>query len=54
MSHLSLRKLCDSPQIGDTLVSLGITAMLTLLDQNRNGSIVDDVTSIIGRFMKRS
>jgi hypothetical protein len=32
----------------------GIAAMLTpLLDQNRDGSIVDDVTSIIGRFLKR-
>lgn len=31
----------------------GIAAMLTpLLDQNRDGSIVDDVTSMIGRFMK--
>jgi hypothetical protein len=32
----------------------GIAAMLTpLLDQNRDGSIMDDVTSLIGRFMKR-
>ncbi len=32
----------------------GIAAMLTpLLDQNRNGSVMDDVTSIIGRFMKK-
>ena len=31
----------------------GIAAMLTpLLDQNRDGSIVDDVTSMIGKFMK--
>lgn len=31
----------------------GIAAMLTpLLDRNRDGSIVDDVTSMIGRFMK--
>jgi len=31
----------------------GIAAMLTpLLDQNRDGSIVDDVTSMIGRFIK--
>jgi len=31
----------------------GIGAMLTpLLDQNRNGSIMDDLTSMIGRFMK--
>ena len=33
----------------------GIVAMLTpLLDQDRDGSIVDDVTSMIGRFMKSS
>lgn len=33
----------------------GIVAMLTpLLDQNGDGSIMDDVTSMIGRFMKRS
>jgi hypothetical protein len=33
----------------------GIAAMLTpLLDGNRDGSIVDDVTSMIGGFMKRS
>lgn len=32
----------------------GIVAMLTpLLDQNRDGSIMDDVTSMIGRFMKQ-
>jgi hypothetical protein len=32
----------------------GIAAMLTpLLDQNRDGSMIDDVTSMIGRFMKR-
>jgi len=32
----------------------GIMAMLTpLLDQNRDGSIVDDVTSMIGRAIKR-
>jgi hypothetical protein len=32
----------------------GIAAMLTpLLDQNRDGSIMDDVTSMIGRFGKR-
>lgn len=31
----------------------GIAAMLTpLLDRNRDGSIVDDVTSMIGKFMK--
>ena len=29
--------------------------MLTpLLDENRDGSIIDDVTSMIGGFMKRS
>ena len=33
----------------------GIAAMLSpLLDQNRDGSIMDDVTSLIGRFMKPS
>ena len=33
----------------------GIGAMLTpFLDQNRDGSIVDDVTSMIGGFIKRS
>ena len=33
----------------------GLAAMLSpLLDQNRDGSIVDDVTSMIGRFMTRS
>jgi hypothetical protein len=33
----------------------GIAAMLTpLLDKNRDGSIMDDVTSMIGRFMKPS
>ena len=33
----------------------GIGAMLTpFLDRNRDGSIVDDVTSMIGGFMKRS
>ena len=33
----------------------GIAAMLTpFLDQNRDGSIVDDVTSMLGGFIKRS
>ena len=33
----------------------GIAAMLTpLLDRNRDGSIMDDVTSMIGRFIKPS
>lgn len=33
----------------------GIVAMLTpVLDRHRDGSIVDDVTSMIGDFMKRS
>jgi hypothetical protein len=33
----------------------GIAAMLTpLLDKNRDGSIMDDVASMIGRFAKRS
>ncbi len=33
----------------------GIAAMLTpLLDQNRDGSIADDVASMIGRFIKKS
>ena len=33
----------------------GIAAMLTpLLDQNRDGSIMDDVTSMLGRFVKPS
>jgi hypothetical protein len=33
----------------------GLIAMLTpMLDQNRDGSIVDDVTSMLGRFVKRS
>ena len=33
----------------------GIAAMLSpLLDQNRDGSIVDDVMSTLGRFMGRS
>ena len=33
----------------------GIAAMLSpLLDQNRDGSIMDDVTSLIGRFVKPS
>lgn len=33
----------------------GIGAMLTpYLDQNRDGSIIDDVTSMIGGFIKRS
>jgi len=33
----------------------GIAAMLTpLLDRNRDGSMLDDVTSMIGGFMKRS
>jgi hypothetical protein len=33
----------------------GIAAMLTpLLDQNRDGSIMDDLSSIIGRFIKRT
>lgn len=33
----------------------GLVAMLTpLLDQNRDGSILDDVTSMIGRFNRRS
>jgi hypothetical protein len=35
--------------------SSGIAAMLTpLLDQNRDGSIMDDVASMIGRFVKQS
>jgi hypothetical protein len=33
----------------------GIVAMLTpFLDQNRDGSAIDDVTSLIGGFLKRS
>lgn len=33
----------------------GLASMLTpLLDQNRDGSIMDDVTSMIGKFMKPS
>jgi hypothetical protein len=33
----------------------GIAAMLTpFLDRNRDGSILDDVTGMIGGFMKRS
>jgi hypothetical protein len=33
----------------------GIAAMLApMLDQNRDGSIMDDVASMIGRFVKRS
>jgi hypothetical protein len=33
----------------------GFASLLTpLLDQNRNGSVVDDVTSMIGQFLKRS
>jgi hypothetical protein len=33
----------------------GIASMLTpLLDQNRDGSIVDDVTSMLGQFLKRT
>jgi hypothetical protein len=33
----------------------GLVEMLTpMLDQNRDGSIVDDVTSMLGRFIKRS
>jgi hypothetical protein len=33
----------------------GIAAMLTpLLDRNRDGSIVDDVTSLVGRFVRPS
>jgi hypothetical protein len=33
----------------------GITAMLApLLDKNRDGSILDDVTSMVGRFLKPS
>jgi hypothetical protein len=39
--------------LGDT--SGGIGAMLTpFLDRNRDGSIIDDVTSMIGGFIKRS
>lgn len=45
----------SAPGLGAGLGSGGgIAAMLTpLLDQNRNGSIMDDVTSMFGRFMKR-
>jgi hypothetical protein len=33
----------------------GIVSMLTpLLDANRDGSVVDDVTGMIGRFLGRS
>lgn len=32
----------------------GLTSLLTpLLDQNKDGSMVDDVTSMLGRFIKR-
>jgi hypothetical protein len=32
----------------------GMAGMLaTLLDSNRDGSIVDDVTGMIGKFMKK-
>ena len=42
-----------TPALGDS--GGGIGSMLTpFLDQNRDGSIVDDVTSMIGNFMKRS
>jgi hypothetical protein len=30
-----------------------LTMSTSLLDRNRDGSIVDDVTSMIGRIMKR-
>jgi hypothetical protein len=44
------------PSIGGAPLAAGggIASMLTpLLDRNRDGSMVDDVTSMIGRFMKR-
>ena len=44
-----------SLRAGDAGAGGGIAAMLTpLLDQNRDGSIMDDVTSMIGRFIKPS
>ena len=46
----------SAPGLGAGLGSSGggIAAMLTpLLDQNRDGSIMDDVTSMFGSFMKR-
>lgn len=50
----------QSGNASSTTAALGgpggsLAGMLTpFLDQNRDGSIVDDVTSIIGGFMKRS
>ena len=35
-----------------TQTGLSAAMLSPLLDQNRDGSIVDDVTSMIGRFMK--
>jgi hypothetical protein len=47
------RAFAPGPGLGSS--GAGIAAMLTpLLDQNRDGSIVDDVASMIGRFAKRS
>ena len=44
-----------SPQAGVGNSGGGIAAMLApLLDRNRDGSIMDDVTSVIGRFVKPS
>jgi hypothetical protein len=47
----------SAPSIGAALgggAGGGIMSMLTpLLDRNRDGSIVDDVTSMIGQFLKR-
>ena len=52
MGVLSKQSRTGSPMTGGPAGG-GILAMLTpLLDQNRDGSIVDDVSSMIGRFAK--
>jgi hypothetical protein len=44
-----------SPSSAGLAAGGGLASMLTpLLDQNRDGSIMDDVSSMIGRFMKPS
>ena len=56
MGALSKQSGARSPAAAAGLGGTGgsIMALLApLLDQNRNGSIVDDVTSMIGRAMKR-
>ena len=42
-----------NPEDAAAVRQLGSQLLTPLLDQDRDGSIMDDVSSMIGRFMKR-